>query len=39
LQTILEHGIAHHVIAVHGDCFERLQMVCDAMGIEKLVVC
>ncbi len=39
LQTILEHGIAHHVIVVHGDCFERLQMVCDAMGIEKLVVC
>jgi len=39
LQTILEHGIAHHVIVVHGDCFERLQMVCDAMGMEKLVVC
>ena len=38
LQTILEHGITHHVIVVHGDCFERMQMVCDAMGIEKFIV-
>lgn len=38
LKTMLEHGISHHVIAVHGDVLEGLEMVADAMGVQKLIV-
>jgi L-fucose isomerase-like protein len=38
LETVLEHGIAHHVIVVHGDVAEELELVADAMGVQKLVV-
>jgi L-arabinose isomerase len=38
LQTLLEHGIAHHVIVAHDDVVEELEMVADAMGVQKLVV-
>ncbi len=37
LATILESGVAHHVIVVHADAFEELEMVADAMGVQKLV--
>lgn len=38
LRTLLENGIAHHVIVVHGEVAEELEMVADAMGVENLVV-
>lgn len=38
LKTMLENGVAHHVIVVHGDVFEQLQMVADAMGVPTLIV-
>jgi L-fucose isomerase-like protein len=38
LKTLLEHGIAHHAIVVHGDVSSELEMVADAMGVQKLVV-
>ena len=37
LQNIIEYGITHHVIVVHGDVFEELQMVADAMGVDTLI--
>lgn len=38
LKTILEIGTAHHVIVVHDDVVEELEMVADAMGVQKVVV-
>jgi L-arabinose isomerase len=38
LRTLLEHGMAHHVIVVHGDVVDELEMIADAMGVQKLVV-
>ena len=36
--TLLEHGIAHHVIVAHDDVCEELEMVAYAMGVQKLVI-
>jgi L-fucose isomerase-like protein len=38
LATILSAGVTHHVIVAHGDAFEELQMVADAIGAQKLIV-
>ena len=38
LKTLLEHGTAHHVIVAHGDVFDDLETVADAMGVHKLTL-
>ncbi|WP_437223113.1 hypothetical protein SH661x_003080 [Planctomicrobium sp. SH661] len=38
LKTMLQAGISHHVIVVHGDVLAELALIADAMGVEKLIV-
>jgi len=38
LKTMIEHGVAHHVIVVHGDVVEDLEATADALGVRMLTV-
>ena len=38
VETIMKRGLAHHYVGVHADLKEALQALCEAKGIEPLVV-
>lgn len=36
LKNLIQHGVSHHAIVVHGHIAEELKMVADLMGVETL---